>query len=429
MRALLDWGILSRIARRFTANLWVQVTKDKQKRKKIRDFIERRTLVFNAGDSDKRIPKNVLEKINRFSDEDFLALNFALEKTEERAGKPNKREFKNQEISLSSSTQTSKPYFIQSSQLKNLYDTLEKHPKGHKGHYGFFDFDSNSKNPKSPLNPWAYVRVKNEAKTLRASLDSILPAIQRGVIGYNDCDDGSEEIILEFCKQYPSFIPVKYPHKVILENPPKEENKLYHYYNFVLNFIPKNEWFIKIDVDHLYDAKKLYKSFYLPKSKWDMVNYPRINLQITSDSKVLIANNGENGCLLDIGDQKLCCNVACGFVERVGKTRFYNPPSQEDTQALPKYLSYEALILGFFKPKGEVLEKWAFVEFCRKRLNAELVTYHFPFVKTSRNHHRFKDYLTLEEYQDSNDSNIGTRIDKAMLDKDRILELYARFNL
>lgn len=63
------------------------------------------------------------------------------------------------------------------------------------------------------------MRVKNEARTLRASLDSILPAIQRGVIGYNDCDDGSEEIILEFCKSYPSFIPVKYPYNVQIHNP------------------------------------------------------------------------------------------------------------------------------------------------------------------------------------------------------------------
>ncbi|MBC5858425.1 beta-1,4-N-acetylgalactosaminyltransferase, partial [Campylobacter jejuni] len=115
----------------------------------------------------------------------------------------------------------------------------------------------------SPLNPWAFIRVKNEAITLRASLESILPAIQRGVIGYNDCTDGSEEIILEFCKQYPSFIPVKYPYEVQIENPKSEENKLYSYYNYVASFIPQDEWLIKIDVDHYYDAKKLYKSFYI----------------------------------------------------------------------------------------------------------------------------------------------------------------------
>ncbi|BEK14510.1 hypothetical protein B10973_11540 [Campylobacter lari] len=106
-------------------------------------------------------------------------------------------------------------------------------------HKGFFNFDPNSKDTKSPLNPWAFIRVKNEAITLRASLESILPAIQRGVIGYNDCTDGSEEIILEFCKQYPSFIPVKYPYEVQIQNPKSEENKLYSYYNYVASFIPK----------------------------------------------------------------------------------------------------------------------------------------------------------------------------------------------
>lgn len=59
---------------------------------------------------------------------------------------------------------------------------------------------------------------------MKASLKSILPAIQREIIGYNDCNDGSEEIILEFCKQYPSFIPVKYPYEVQIENPQSEEN-------------------------------------------------------------------------------------------------------------------------------------------------------------------------------------------------------------
>ncbi|MCW1553456.1 hypothetical protein OLS59_10380, partial [Campylobacter jejuni] len=28
------------------------------------------------------------------------------------------------------------------------------------------------------MNPWAFIRVKNEAITLKASLESILPAIQ-----------------------------------------------------------------------------------------------------------------------------------------------------------------------------------------------------------------------------------------------------------
>lgn len=65
------------------------------------------------------------------------------------------------------------------------------------------------KENKNKVEPWAFVRVKNEIKTIDACLKSILPAIKKGVIGYNDCDDGTEEYILEFCKQNPGFIPKK----------------------------------------------------------------------------------------------------------------------------------------------------------------------------------------------------------------------------
>lgn len=46
---------------------------------------------------------------------------------------------------------------------------------------------------------------------------------QRGVIGYNDCTDGSEEIILEFANNNLLFIPVKYPYEVQIENPQRKK--------------------------------------------------------------------------------------------------------------------------------------------------------------------------------------------------------------
>ncbi len=175
------------------------------------------------------------------------------------------------------------------------------------GHKGYFNYDEKSKDPKSPLNPWAFIRVKNEAITLKASLESILPAIQRGVIGYNDCTDGSEEIILEFCKQYPSFIPIKYPYEIQIQNPKSEENKLYSYYNYVASFIPKDEWLIKIDVDHIYDAKKLYKSFYIPKNKYDVVSYSRVDIHYFNDNFFLCKDNNGN-ILKEPGDCLLINN-------------------------------------------------------------------------------------------------------------------------
>ncbi|BEG56914.1 hypothetical protein NHP21005_06020 [Helicobacter sp. NHP21005] len=104
--------------------------------------------------------------------------------------------------------------------------------------------------------------MRNEIATLEACLSSILSAIQRGVIGYNDCDDGSAEYILEFCQKFPTFIPVAYPYEIVTQDPQDFHNQFYHYCNYVLSFIPKNEWLVKIDADHVHDAKKLYRSFY-----------------------------------------------------------------------------------------------------------------------------------------------------------------------
>ncbi|WP_382262802.1 hypothetical protein [Helicobacter baculiformis] len=87
-------------------------------------------------------------------------------------------------------------------------------------HQGYFQHDPKSANPKSPLNPWAFIRVKNEIRTLEASLYSMLPAIQRGVIGYHECDDGSAEVILDFCAKFPTFVPVHYPYRIIQVSPP-----------------------------------------------------------------------------------------------------------------------------------------------------------------------------------------------------------------
>jgi len=129
-----------------------------------------------------------------------------------------------------------------------------------------------------PIEPWAFIRVHNERKTLFASLNSILPAINRGVIGYNDCTDGSEEIILNFCKNKPGFIAVKsddfskFPNESLAK-------KLTRHYNYTFSFIPKNEWFVKIDADQIYIADKLKKLFLLPKSYNDIIILPRIQLQ------------------------------------------------------------------------------------------------------------------------------------------------------
>ena len=355
--------MLQTIFKRYLAKTICAFIPYKPLRQHLRKSIENRCITIMLGKVDSYLPPKTAEQINTISNEFFIT--------------------------------------------KNATD---------RGHYGFFDFDSNSKNPKSPLNPWAYVRVKNEAKTLRASLDSILPAIQRGVIGYNDCDDGSEKI-LEFCKQYPSFIPVKYPYKVIIENPTQEENKLYSYYNYILNFIPKNEWFIKIDVDHIYDAKRLYKSFYLPNKQTDIVTLSRMDFYI-KNNQVFIAKS-PRGYFNRAGDQILICNLGKKFHERIVHANLLsysqqiikNKPTKPQKEAMKDYISMEAWI---HSPYNRIYR-------------SELCHYHFPYVKTSRQH-LAKNGIPLKEFLNSGDSSLGTEIDLKMLDEDYILSLYKRFD-
>ncbi|WP_294704555.1 hypothetical protein [uncultured Fusobacterium sp.] len=121
-----------------------------------------------------------------------------------------------------------------------------------------------------PIEPWAFIRAKNEIITIDSCLKSILPVIKKGVIGYNDCDDGTEEYIIEFCKQNPGFIPVKYPYTVYpltsTEYLKETSNKncwFSSYCNYILSYIPKDEWIIKIDCDHIFDSNK-----WLCHNKW-----------------------------------------------------------------------------------------------------------------------------------------------------------------
>ena len=135
------------------------------------------------------------------------------------------------------------------------------------------------------VDPYAFIRVKNESITLKASLNSILPIIKKGVIAYNDCTDGSDLIIEDFCKQNPGFIPFHYPYHVVEPNHPDYiaekvpyQNTLAAYYNAALSFIPKNSWLIKIDCDQIYFPDILKKSFSLPQKTSEVVSYSRLDL-------------------------------------------------------------------------------------------------------------------------------------------------------
>ncbi|EAK0442793.1 beta-1,4-N-acetylgalactosaminyltransferase [Campylobacter lari] len=288
----------------------------------------------------------------------------------------------------------------------DYFQELNKKNNGEK-HKGYFDFDPNSKDPKSPLNPWAFIRVKNEAITLRASLESILPAIQRGVIGYNDCTDGSEEIILEFCKQYPSFIPKKYPYEVQIQNPKSEENKLYSYYNYVASFIPQNEWLIKIDVDHYYDAKKLYKSFYIPKKDYHVVSYSRIDFAF-NDGKFYVYRDKEGMILRSPGDCLLIrkANLIWKEILINGDTFNWNI-AKEDIKNAKSY---------------EILNSRNRIYF-----TTELNNYHFPFIKSYRkNDCNQLTWIDLDKFIKDYKEKLKDQIDFEMLKYKVLNQIYEK---
>lgn len=146
---------------------------------------------------------------------------------------------------------------------------------------------------KSYVEPWAFIRVKNERLTLQASLNSILPAINKGVIAYNPCTDGSDKIIEDFCKANPGFIPLYYDKPIIADLSsgidPKSipfENTLAGYYQAALDVIPKGAWIKKIDVDMIYYPEILKHSFSLLQDERDWVSYSRLNLYLTDDGEI-----------------------------------------------------------------------------------------------------------------------------------------------
>ena len=257
----------------------------------------------------------------------------------------------------------------------------------------------------TPIEPWAFIRVKDEIITIDSCLKSILPVIKKGVIGYNDCTDGTEEYILEFCRQNPGFIPVKYPYSVYPQShmaylkKGEEEKKLHSYYNYVLSFIPKGEWIIKIDCDHIYDTEKLKKIMYIPKNDKDCIIISKLNLHYDNDrNEILVFKR--------------------------------NPFNESKDHWIIKNNS-----LNFYLAKWyEMKDKKKIFRACeglsvsdRNIIHVELLNYHFPMVKQWRNSYLIEDEtIGLDIYKQT--APIGTKIDEKMLDENKIIDICKKFN-
>lgn len=112
----------------------------------------------------------------------------------------------------------------------------------------------------------AFLRVKDEIKTIEATLTSIDGIFDKIVIIHsNEKDDGSIALMNRWCKKRKYCEIHEYPYPVISSHSEKynkkypKESSLAAYYNFGLQFFEPEEWVVKIDADQVYISDKLKK--------------------------------------------------------------------------------------------------------------------------------------------------------------------------
>lgn len=103
--------------KRYLAKLVCAFIPIKSYRQKIRQRIENRIFTITLDKVDSFLPPTLSSSINDFSNEDFLALNFAREQN---------ISITQENLSISSATKTSKPYTIKSSKTLSLNTLINK---------------------------------------------------------------------------------------------------------------------------------------------------------------------------------------------------------------------------------------------------------------------------------------------------------------
>lgn len=97
--------------KRYLAKILCAFVPIKSLRQKLRKKIENRCITITRDAIDSFIPKPIAQSINAFCNEDFLALNFA---------KEHNLPITQENLNLSSTSKTSKPYFVESQKALSL---------------------------------------------------------------------------------------------------------------------------------------------------------------------------------------------------------------------------------------------------------------------------------------------------------------------
>ncbi len=125
-----------------------------------------------------------------------------------------------------------------------------------------------------PFGLSGHLRVRNEALTLRACLDSCLPFLDELIVTYNDSHDATEEILLEYARRNPKKIRLFwYPLEwgaIMGKVHARPLGHLAQFYNFGYTKV-RYSHYMKIDGDQVYFTpkmlfiKKMLKKYSDPK--------------------------------------------------------------------------------------------------------------------------------------------------------------------
>lgn len=148
------------------------------------------------------------------------------------------------------------------------------------------------------------MRVKNEEKTVRQSIESVIKVLDELVVIYHECVDNTLNILKEIASIYPKVMLYEYKQHVIPANSGQyidgfnPAHSLANYYNFGLSKCTYN-WFLKIDADQIYFEDELRNliNHRQPNKHYCMVGF---NVLVDKNNNIgtgkLFEGNPLNGC-------------------------------------------------------------------------------------------------------------------------------------
>ncbi|WP_267523384.1 hypothetical protein [Campylobacter sp. MG1] len=179
--------------------------------------------------------------------------------------------------------------------FEKLLKSIKKRTDLYYFYYKYYDFF----NKNQEIKLYAFLRAYNEKQTIKMSLETMLQGgVINGILGYHlneqKSDDGTSKILKKFAENNNGFKDILYPYHVIPAHDNRYENntnanlRLDTYYNYILNHIPKNEWFIKIDGDHLYNPIALNMAIKQITNSYDVIYLPYINIHYKNNKLFFI---------------------------------------------------------------------------------------------------------------------------------------------